>query len=199
MVAPTLLNLGLALHHQNKARNFGAAMSYLNHALEIEEKTSGPESAGAADVLVELGLMETEKRERRGLDHVRRALAIREKVLLAESPVIGLTLAPIGEAHLNLGQPLEAKPVLERACKLLQSSEGDPSNLAWARFLLARALWESGSDRERAISLAQQAHAAFIEAGRGPTQNSRQLSVWLSARQKLQADSSLGAAKYRRW
>jgi tetratricopeptide (TPR) repeat protein len=66
-------------------------------------------------------------------------------------------LAGLGRAHLRAGHHAEAVAVLDGARTIADSSQvsGHPA-MAWARWALAQALWESG-DRERARSLAQTA------------------------------------------
>jgi hypothetical protein len=78
---------------------------------------------------------------------------------------------------------------------LLNSREVAPSKLAWARFLLARALWDSHSDREQAIDLAQEARAALLKPGKVKSEELRQVEAWLSKRAKARTDFSPRATK----
>jgi tetratricopeptide (TPR) repeat protein len=152
--------------------------------LAIREKKLGDESPGAADMLAELGVLESRQKQKESLAHLQRALKIREKTLPADSPLIGITLSKLGEAYLNLSQPVEARLNLERASKLLESPKGAPHKLAEAHFLLARALWDSHSDRGRAIELAEEARQAFIGVGKTQGDSFRELEAWLSAHRK---------------
>jgi tetratricopeptide (TPR) repeat protein/tRNA A-37 threonylcarbamoyl transferase component Bud32 len=186
-VATTLLNVGLTLRDQNKRANFELARGYFRRALAIREKVSGPESPGAADALDELGKLIADREPPKALPYFQRALAIREKALPADSPVVGLTLAWIGRTYLDLKQPLAAKDRLERASMLLEAAPGDPDNLAWTHFLLARALWDGHFDNQRAVALAQQARAALLKAGKTKSKTFRDIESWLSARFKTQA------------
>jgi tetratricopeptide (TPR) repeat protein len=190
-VVPTLVWLATAIHRQNKRENFETAVGYLNRALAIGEKKQGPESVDVAQPLAVLGELECSRKQSKGLAHLQRALDIREKKLPVGSPLIAITLKEIGEAYLNLRQPLKATPRLEQASKLLESSQRDPSELAQTRFLLARALWDTNSDRERAITLAQQARTVFLKAGKRNREDLRQVEAWLSSRLKPQAALSL--------
>src|SRR5262249_611226 len=79
---------------------------------------------------------------------------------------------------------------LERAAKLFGDKKGDPSNLAWIRFLLARALWDTDSDRGRAVVLAQEARAAWLKIGNAKSGNVREVEAWLSPRLKAPSDWS---------
>jgi hypothetical protein len=119
-------------------------------------------------------------------------LDIRKKTL-PDNRLIGLTLSWLGGAYFNLGQIREAIPRLEEAGKLLESAR--PSLLAANSFMLARALWDTHSDRERAITLAQQARAIWLRGGQARRKEVKEVDGWLSSKRKLQADSSVRAAK----
>ena len=194
-VATTLVNLALTVDHQNTRASFETAIGYLKRALAIEEKAMGAESPRTAEVLIELGGLQSQKRQVEGLAHLQRALEIREKNLPPESPLIGSALSRIGEAYLDLREPLEARPRLERALRLLEASKGDSSKVAWTRFLLARALWDSRSDRERAVVLAQQSRAGLLESGKVKNRMFRRVDAWLARRSRPTESASLEAAK----
>ena len=100
-----------------------------------------------------------------------------------------MTRTELGRDYLYQRQPLEAKRQLESASQLLESNQAqaDPMYLASTQFLLARALWDGHSDRERALDLAQQARASMLKAGRAKSKTFRELDAWLSARLKMQA------------
>ncbi len=53
---------------------------------------------------------------------------------------------------------------LERAFKIREAQETDPSRRAETRFALARALWESGRDWARARALAEEARESYAKA-----------------------------------
>ncbi len=53
---------------------------------------------------------------------------------------------------------------LERAFKIREAQETDPSRRAETRFALARALWESSRDRARARALAEEARDSYAKA-----------------------------------
>src|SRR5262249_35240718 len=154
---------------------FELRLAYLNRALAIHEKVSGSESTAVAEALATLGALESSRNPEKALVHLKRALAIQEKAFAADSPLIGLTLLDIGSAYLNLHQPQDAKPSLERAARLLESSKQDPVFLARARFRLAQALWETHSDRERAITLAQEARATLLKASKAESERLREI------------------------
>src|SRR5262249_18349559 len=110
-----LRNLALTLFEQNKQENLEAAVGYLKRALRIQERAVGTHSPAVAEILVHLGWIECQGKQRNGLAYLQRALDIQEKTLSASSWLIALTLVKFGEAYLSLKQPHEAKPMLERA------------------------------------------------------------------------------------
>ena len=54
------------------------------------------------------------------------------------------------------------------------------SDVAGARFALARALWESGTDRERSIAEAKLARDAHRRAGKGSVKALADVEAWLA-------------------
>ncbi len=84
----------------------------------------------------------------------------------------------LGEVLLDAGRPADALPHLERAVEGLGQDWEELLGPYRARFLLARALWESGGDRRRALELARTALAAYRNIGNDPTHR-RQLEKWL--------------------
>jgi eukaryotic-like serine/threonine-protein kinase len=194
-VATTLVNLALTVEHQNTRASFEIAIDYLRRALAIEEKALGAESPRTAEVLIELGGLQSQRSQPEGLAHLQRALEIREKSFPPESPLIGSALSRMGEAYLDLREPLEARPRLERALRLLEASKGDPSKVAWTRFQLARALWDTRSDRERAIVMAEQSRASLFEMGKAKRGMLRKVDAWLARRSKPPERASFEGVK----
>jgi tetratricopeptide (TPR) repeat protein len=70
-------------------------------------------------------------------------------------------LTGIGEDLLALGRAPEAIAPLERALAVREGAPVVPAELGASRFALARALWEGGGDRARAVSLAVGARSAL--------------------------------------
>jgi serine/threonine protein kinase len=74
---------------------------------------------------------------------------------------VSFPLQGIGHARLVRGSPATAIPVLEEALRIRERERANEYLIAETRFSLARALWESGRDRKRGMSLAQQARKTF--------------------------------------
>ena len=87
----------------------------------------------------------------------------------------------IGVARLETGDAAGAVPSLERALKMRERPGTRPRELAETRFALARASWDAGGDRARAIELAR----AAAEADRGNVGRAEALAAeeaWLRSR-----------------
>src|SRR5579871_3111504 len=77
---------------------------------------------------------------------------------------LAYALTGIGISYLTEGDPASALAPLERAFKIREAQETDPSRRAETGFALARALWESGRDHLRARTLAQGARDGYAKA-----------------------------------
>jgi hypothetical protein len=77
-----------------------------------------------------------------------------------------------------MGDVAAAVSNLEHALRIRLDPDFDPALLAETRFGLARALWESGGDRTRALSLARAAREAY-ERNNRPRQLSA-VDAWLA-------------------
>ncbi|HYV47097.1 MAG TPA: serine/threonine-protein kinase, partial [Myxococcaceae bacterium] len=162
LTATAVHNLG-ALH--GDMRDYPAALEIMQRAVKLREKVLGPDHPDVAaslatesSVLVELG------RAKEGLEAAQRALAIREKALPAGHRDIALAEIAVAIADLKLGRAAETLGMAEKALKIREESKGiPPGDLADARFLTARALWDVGKDRARARELVKAASATYSE------------------------------------
>ena len=93
-----------------------------------------------------------------------KARIVWERELGLDNRNLAYALTGIGVSYLSEGDASNAIVPLERAFKIREAEETDPSRRAETRFALARALWESGRDRLRARSLAEQAHDSYAKA-----------------------------------
>jgi tetratricopeptide (TPR) repeat protein/tRNA A-37 threonylcarbamoyl transferase component Bud32 len=107
--------------------------------------------------LAELALVE--RAYALALERADAALAILEPKLGPEHIDLLLALDTRGQALLELGRPSEAIEPLRRVLGIRDRDE--PRNLALIRFALARALLDSGGDRDEARGLAEQARDAY--------------------------------------
>ena len=82
-----------------------------------------------------------------------------------DSPIVGFGLFDTARCLDALGKPAEALPLLERAVAMTPPKTSDPNTVAIFEFQLARALWASGGDHARALSLAHDAHDKLVKIG----------------------------------
>ena len=74
-----------------------------------------------------------------------------------DHPLVAFALTGRGRTILDLGAPVDALPYLERALELRTHEDEDDLNMAEVSLLLGRALYVSGQDQMRAITLVKQA------------------------------------------
>ncbi|HWB73796.1 MAG TPA: tetratricopeptide repeat protein [Nannocystaceae bacterium] len=157
-IARALNNLATAWHVRNEPARERAA---LEEALRIWEQAMGPDHPEVAAVLVNLAkLEESEGHDAIARRHYERALAIRRAALGPDHPKLAYVLVGLANVALSEGRPADARAHAERAVELRSAGKAPATELAEARFVLARALAESG-DRERGLALAQEVAATF--------------------------------------
>ncbi|WP_375768803.1 tetratricopeptide repeat protein [Archangium gephyra] len=110
----------------------------------------------------------------RALAPLERVQALYEKTAALDSTAGAMLAANKGEALLKLGRPSEAIAMLERALRNVEAHRGRPEYLASVQSVLARALWRTGQQPERALQLAQLAHATYLLA---PIPNTAELAA----------------------
>lgn len=149
------VNLGLALADQ---RRFTEALPHLRRGLEVWTKTLPPGHAdlGYAHLNLANSLWATGQSES-AREHYALALGVWEGAMGEGHPMLAFALTGLGRTMLDTGQVEEALPYLERALELRTDDEEDGLNIAEASLLLARALYISGQDQIRAMTLLRQA------------------------------------------
>jgi tetratricopeptide (TPR) repeat protein len=105
-------------------------------------------------------------RYREALAEHQKTVAMNKNKYVSKEYRAGL-LSALGEDWLGLHQPRRAADYLERALKMHESLWSGSSTVADTRFLLARALWESGGDRRRSRQLAIEARRIWTTAVHG--------------------------------
>ena len=111
-----------------------------------------------------------------------RALTIAEDSFGPEHVQTAEALRGLGETLVGAHEPARAVDVLERAHALYAKLDAPDSERAECSFALARALWDSGRDRPRALDLARHARDAFEAAGAQTKVALREVDGWLSSR-----------------
>jgi eukaryotic-like serine/threonine-protein kinase len=103
-------------------------------------------------------------RQREARQAFEKARVIWERELGLEDRNLAYALTGIGVAYLADDDPASALAPLERAYKIRQAREVDPSRRAETAFALARSLWESNRDRARAHALAEEARQQYAKS-----------------------------------
>lgn len=174
--------MNLALLDKDTGRLAEAEQGF-RRALASFEQTVGPDhqyvsmaSSNLSDVLF------LEERWAEALEGYERARRIDEVQLPVGHPTRAWALQGIGRSLHRLGRVLEAVEPLSEALALREAAgEGmAPDLLAESRFELARALWDAGRDRDRALRLARQAARGWAEAGHEPRR--AEAETWLRER-----------------
>ena len=181
-VGYTLANLADTLAGLGRPRE---ALEHSNRGVEIIRQVFGWQHPKMAEqlgnralILNQLGRYEEARRDAQGV------ITIEEDEMGPFYAKLVYGLGPLGEAELGLGSPGKAADTLERAISIADGV-GMSAELVSLKFALARALWESGRDRKRALALAR-----ATAVGSGPSggedqriaQVRRRAVAWLDAR-----------------
>jgi serine/threonine-protein kinase len=154
----------------------------LRKGLAVREQALPPDHPEIADSLMNIGvaLDENLHRPAEALPYFEKALAMLERKLPPQHPNLAFPLHGIGSCLVTLKKPRDALPYLERALTLRSGDDVAPTLRAATLTVLADALWDSGRDRRRAISLARDARALYVDAA--DAGSSGALDRWLAAR-----------------
>ncbi len=176
-LATSLNSLGAALHG---AHRDDEALATHQRALAILEKALGPESGevGATHSYIASVLMDTHHTAA-AVAEFTRALAIEEKALGPEHPNLAYDLIGVADGELAANKPADAIAHFERALSLRERHGSPPSEVAEARFWLARALVTTHGDRARANQLATAARDAY-RADPAQSDNAASVERWLA-------------------
>jgi len=137
-------------------KQFDEAETLFLRSLGIVEKKLGPEHSSAGFGRFNLGNFELRRgRPRQAIPYLEKALAIHQKAFGPRHRWVAEALSGLGQAHLELKDAAGARPFLERSVGIYDGEKLQGG--ANARFYLARALWDSGGARERALGLAKAA------------------------------------------
>jgi len=175
-VAISLYGLGLILKDNARPAD---GLEVVNRAIAIFTNFGDPASRWLADahanrgeVLAALG--NTADAE----------MAFQHAIQLYENqrltPWDGFPLAGMGDLKLAQHRPGAAIPFLERALEIRKQNHVHERLIADVRFSLARAIWDSGGDKRRAVSLAtaaREVYARYPRLDKEPT-----VATWIAQR-----------------
>jgi tetratricopeptide (TPR) repeat protein len=174
VILTNLGNLELARSRQP------AALAHYERALALAEELFGPDHSQVGVVLVNVAML------RHALGDHEGARAAFQRTLeqwerdLPGNPALAYPLTGLGAALVDLGRPADARPHLERALALRQGAPSSPIELADAEHHLARALWDDGGDRARALALARAAVDRLVAVGDETAEHRRPMEQWLA-------------------
>jgi serine/threonine protein kinase/tetratricopeptide (TPR) repeat protein len=157
------------------------ALTHVDRSILVLETGLG---SGHPDLAVQLSnrgeILNNLGRYREARQSFERARVIWERELGLDDRNLGYALTGIGLSYLAEGTPTSALVPLERAYKIRQAQETDPSHRAETLFALARALWDSARDRGRARALANESREAYRKAD--AKARTAEVEAWLRER-----------------
>jgi tetratricopeptide (TPR) repeat protein len=172
----------MAIRHATLSRayrehgDFDQALAQAQAAVALRKTLFGAEHPSVADALDAVGMCQlSQKRFEDALTSFQDALALKQKALGPKHSDLSFSYDGIGQALLGLARPAQAIAPLEQA---LGFSGIEPDALGESGFALARALWESGEQRERARQVAATARERL--AGAGKQERVAALDAWLA-------------------
>jgi tetratricopeptide (TPR) repeat protein len=181
-VANTLTNLGALFIKQER---YAAAEPVLERALDIRERKLGGEHDHVATTLYYLAVVHRERGSTGTAERLfERSLQIREKRLGSEHPDVAISLTGLGSLYYEAKKNGRSIECLERARAICEAGTCGSMTASRLRFALARALWDRGADKGRALELARLARDEW--AGLPDTTRRARLlaeaDAWLRAR-----------------
>jgi serine/threonine protein kinase/tetratricopeptide (TPR) repeat protein len=177
-LAVALSGLGALWREDGEKR----ARRYLDRLVAIERKQYGGEHPAVAAAQTQLGeTLLLAERPAVAKASFTRARAILEAEGRAPTPMLARALTGLALCELATEQPGNAIPLLERALTIHSERPGDPLYLARTRFALARALWDTRTDRTRALTLGQQADEAMARLGTRAQDDLAAVRKWLES------------------
>ncbi len=119
---------------------------------------------------------------RAAADLDRRALVLRQSVLSADDPALAESKVAVAENLLAAGDARGAVPLAQEALRVLEAVGGSSADRA--RWILARSLWTSGLDRDRAITVARELRAGLGSDGVSEATLGPEVDRWLERRSR---------------
>jgi tetratricopeptide (TPR) repeat protein len=176
MLVGLLFELGLV---ELRLARFSDAESHLRRASAIASKVFAPDDSRQMNVIAALA-------DSRALQsRWREAAALYEQAIpaLQRRPglhkQLGITETSYARVLIELHQPSRAIASLERLARTREQQR--PQLRPMIDLTLARALWESGGDRQRACQLASDAHASAMQTTGMSPRDLEQIENWLAS------------------
>ena len=158
------------------------AIAVIDRSIQIDKRAYGqapPREAislcNRGEILVALGRYREARADFEG------SLSILAESLDPQNANLAFPLTGIGLASMGEGRPQDAIPPLEHALRLRTGGPVPLGRLQDTQFALARALWDAGRDRHRALQLARQAKTGFPKTP-GLASKIEDVDRWLTSR-----------------
>jgi len=162
---------------------FAEAEELIMRALEIRTTTlRGDDPAIVPSLLILAELRLATNTPALAKEPLERSLRLREAALGREHPDLAPVLVGLARVALAEGRAGTAVELATRATALYAGPASWPTARAEASIVLARALWEQGTERPRALKLAGAARDAYQMAGPGYRRALVEVDEWLAAR-----------------
>jgi eukaryotic-like serine/threonine-protein kinase len=170
---------GLANVHY-ATESYAKAEACYERALAIQEQALGPDHPDVARSLNNLANVHQDTGSYVQAEaSYARALAIREQALGSGHPDLAYPLVGLAGVALATGRAADAVVLAERAVKVREDGDAPAGEVGEARFVLALALWDAGTERSRALAVAEQAREAYREAGDARATKLAEVEAWL--------------------
>ncbi len=175
IVALAANNVGVIL---DKLGRPAEALEHHHRAIAIRERVLGPSHPFTAESSSNIGMAMRAQGDHEGaLPYFQRATEIFSEL---DHPHLPEALDALGGALLSAGRLEQARVHRLRQLKLLEPEIGSrPDLVASAELALATVLWAQGTERPRAIALAERAVEHFAAAGSRSEQDRRAAEQWL--------------------
>ncbi|AKF80300.1 serine/threonine protein kinase [Myxococcus fulvus 124B02] len=177
---------GAAVIHGNlgvlrlQAGDYRLSEEHFRQLLTIREAHFGPQHPILISTLRLLGrALMRQQRHEEVLPYFQRAVDLQLALPDDADERWTASLLDLGSVYLLLHRPAEAIAPLERAVAGWEQARPLPGQRTDARFMLARALWESGRDRARASRLATEAKQLALTDGASQALRER-IDAWLA-------------------
>ncbi|QSQ24796.1 tetratricopeptide repeat protein [Pyxidicoccus parkwayensis] len=181
-VAVILGNMGWALHNSGMPEE---ARARFQQALAIKEKLLGPQSPGLAPMIRAIGgTYARQKRPVEALPWFERAASLQLAQKDDANSEWATALIDLGSGYYRAGRPADAIAPLEQVLAGKEGAVVLPDHRALTHLLLARARWDAGRDRGRAVKLALEARRLSTELGASARDILAATNKWLAEHER---------------
>jgi tetratricopeptide (TPR) repeat protein len=176
-VALSLWGLGAVLIDGGRPKE---ALSFIERAEVIYRTQQDPDSPQLGRAITNRGdALRAVGRLPEAVSAYHEAILLLQQTPLQMEGYLCQATAGLGETELEAGHVRNALDYLEHAFKLVGKVSYPPRGLATIELSLARALWEGGGDRDRALALARAARQVFVN--HGSARSLREADAWLAS------------------